>query len=170
MTDSLLSSSAVRLFGRVIEGVYLTEDIFKGGGGSGVNKVLRRQLEENKTPDKRGGAAILGAKFARIYAISFEGKFYNLPKPTVFLVSDDGSDPKGNTGMAATDIVFEGGVRCWVCDKDDVALRADVVTGTLDDILIDATLSSTSKYPITSRGQEASWRDGQMIARNRLQQ
>ena len=83
-------------------------------------------------------------------------------------------DPKNDTGLAnKSNVSFEKGIKRWKYDKDDVVLRADIVIGTLDDVLIDATLSPTSKYPITSRAatpQEASWRDGQMIARNRLRE
>ena len=166
--DSLLSSSGIRMFGRVIEGVTLDPNVITASGAMGANRLLIEQLLQDATdPDKR-------VRLARIYAISFEGKFYNLPKPTIFIVHTGGMDPQNNTGVAATtELKFETDVKCWHYDKDDVSLRADIITGTLEDILLDATLSPTSKYPIISRAgtpQEASWRDGQMIQRNRLQQ
>ncbi len=159
MADQAFSPSTVRLFGRVVEGVDPKDNLLSK---SSVNKRLRQQIEESK---KGPGA---GLRFALIYAFTFEGSFHNLPKPTIFLVDGVGEEPAGNLGMAATEVQLDKGIRCWVCDKDDISLRADVITGTLEDILIDATLLPTSKYPITPRGQEASWRDGQMIARNRL--
>ena len=155
--DSLFST--VRLFGRKIDGVTL-DSIKLKASLSGGNKQLLDQL----TPD---------IVLARIYAFSFEGQFHTLPKPMLFLVHGDGVDAQTDTGLANISLVtFDTGIMCWKYDKDDVTLRADVVIGTLDDILIDATLSPTSKYPIISRAgtsQEASWRDGQLIARNRLQ-
>ena len=39
----------------------------------------------------------------------------------------------------------------WEYDKDDLSLRLDSFSGTLDDILIEATLSSTSRSGIVSR-------------------
>jgi hypothetical protein len=155
MTNGLLSASVVRLFGRGIEGAPLKANELKKS--LSANKQLVASLQDPIV-------------LARIYAFSFEGQFYTLPKPMIFLVHGNGDDPMTDTGLANTsNIDFEAGIKRWNCDKDDVMLRADVVIGTLDDVLIDATLSPTSKYPITSRGQEASWRDGQMIARNRLQ-
>ena len=110
---------------------------------------------------------------ARIYAFSFEGQLHTLPKPMLFLVHGDGADPMTDTGLAnISNLQFENGIERWNYDKDDVMLRADVVIGTLDDVLIDATFSPSPKYPIISRAatpQEASWRDGQMIARTRFQ-
>ena len=162
LVGDLLTSSTVRLFGRTIGGIdFRKSELVK----SLTNKQLINELE-NLPPDTE-------LKLARIYAFSFEGQFYTLPKPTVFLVAGKGVDPKTDTGLANKALLdFEDGIKVWKSDKDDVALRADIVQGTLDDVLIDATLSPTSKYPIISRGgtpQEASWRDGQMIARNRLQ-
>jgi hypothetical protein len=155
----LFSSSVVRLFGRLIDGVALYPDKLKASL-SGGNKQFREEL----TPD---------TKLARIYAFSFEGQFNTLPKPMLFFVHGEGVEAQTDTGLANVSLVtFDSGIMCWKRDKDDFTLRAEIVLGTLDDILIDATLSPTSKYPIISRAgtsQEASWRDGQMIARNRLQ-
>ena len=160
MSDDLFSASVVRLFGRTIDAVKLTvQDLKKS---LSTNKQLVAGLKD-KDP----------LVLARIYAFSFEGQFHTLPKPMLFLVHDDGADPMADTGIANTkNLQFEKGIKRWNYDKDDVRLRADIVIGTLDDVLIDATLSPTPKYPIISRAatpQEASWRDGQMIARNRFQ-
>ena len=158
--DGLLDASVVRLFGRVIKGITFT----KGELAASTSGAYKRVIEHLKDP----------LSLARIYAFSFEGQFYTLPKPTLFLVEDQGEDPTKDTGLAnKSNLEFEEGIMRWKIDKDDVVLRADVVIGTMDDVLIDATLSPTSKYPITSRAatpQEASWRDGQMIARNRLRE
>lgn len=177
MTDNLLSSSTVRMFGRVIQGVEVTGDISKESSGS-VNQLLLKRLEESKGAGKDKTLDPNRPRFARIYAISFEGSFYNLPKPTVFLVRGEGSPVEGNTGMVATDLKFEKGIQCWACDKDDVSLRADVITGTLEEILIDATLSASSRYALASRADLAARADvasradltsrADLIARNRL--
>jgi hypothetical protein len=158
MSNGLLSASVVRLFGRKIDGVKLTAADLKKS--LSANKQLVAELKDPLV-------------LARIYAFSFEGQFHTLPKPMLFLVQGDGADPMVDTGLAnIRNLQFEKGIVRWNYDKDDVMLRADIVIGTLDDVLIDATLSPTPKYPIISRAatpQEASWRDGQMIARTRLQ-
>jgi hypothetical protein len=166
MHENLLTPSNVILYGRVVQGLLL--DPAGLSPRRGWNDFLKRQLEgEGKD-----------AKFARIYAISFEGSFYNLPKPMIFLVHGDGAPIRGagvsvlladapkerptadDSGMAGRDFDFEASetgsgpghdLRYWEYDKDDVSLRLDVVSGSLDEILVDATLSATSKYAITSR-------------------
>ena len=157
MSNGLLSASVVRLFGRKIDGVKLTAKELKKS--LSANKQLVAELEDPLV-------------LARIYAFSFEGQFHTLPKPMLFLVHGDGADPMADTGLAnIRNLQFEKGIERWNYDKDDVMLRADIVIGTLDDVLIDATLSPTPKYPIISRAatpQEASWRDGQMISRTRF--
>ena len=48
----------------------------------GDNNFLERQLRAE------------GARLARIYAFSYEGHYYDLPKPALFLVHGPGSDPE----------------------------------------------------------------------------
>lgn len=136
MVDTLVSQTGIRMFGRVVEGVGMVPENLPTEGGP--------VLAEMKKPL---------AKFARIYAISFEGKFYNLPKTAIFLVHGDGQDAATATGMAATEIKFESGVKTWEYEKDAISLRADIITGTLEEILLDATLSATSKYALASRAE-----------------
>ena len=166
-SDRLASGSAVRLFGRLIEGV--TIDSKKLAASiSGGTKLLSNQPNGD-------------VHLARIYAFSFEGQFHTLPRPTLFLVQGVGADAKTDTGLAEiSNVCFEAGIMVWLSDTDDVVLRGDIVIGTIDDVLIDATLSSASKYPIISRGEMAARGEaiargemisrGEMIARNRLQQ
>ncbi len=160
MSDGLLTGSVVRLFGRKIDGVPVTKNGLKKAT---TNKRLHDAL----------GKLQGDLRLARIYAFSFEGQFHTLPKPTIFLVDDGSQDTGKDTGLASKgNVTLEKDIEVWTYDKDDVMLRADIVIGTVDDVLIDATLSPTAKYPIISRAgtpQEASWRDGQMIQRNRLQ-
>src|SRR5688572_26843899 len=53
-----------------------------------IERALRRGETENKTPI-----------FARIYSFSYEGHYYNLPRPLLFLVYGAGNyiDPKSQT-------------------------------------------------------------------------
>jgi hypothetical protein len=89
------------LFGRVFP---LQVDQANLPAALGANHFLRNQLAAN------GGVAANQAQFARIYAISYEGTFYNLPKPAVYLVHGPGAPVRGAgktrpTGVAA---VIEG--------------------------------------------------------------
>jgi hypothetical protein len=167
MHENLLSPSNVTLFGRVVLG--LTFNPASLPQRRGWNEFLGNQFRGGHGEDVR---------FARIYAISFEGSFYNLPKPMIYLVHGEGTQIRGagvsvlvgdpradrpttdDSGMAGRDFAFEASdtgdgpghdLRYWEYDKDDITLRLDVVSGSLEDILIDATLSATSKYAITSR-------------------
>jgi hypothetical protein len=155
MAEHLLSPSQVRLFGREFGDLQLNPGgLAVPAAPLGANSHLRKQL------------LAAGARLARIYAISYEGTFYNLPKPAIFLVHGAGAPIQGagtaapgpisqpvtdDSGMAARDFTFESDVVYWEYDKEDISLRLDVVAGRLEEILIDAALSPTSRYAITSR-------------------
>jgi hypothetical protein len=126
-----------------------------GPGDLGANTFLRHQLTAPK------------AQFARIYAFSYEGTFYNLPKPAVFLVHGPGSQIRGaglpnrgnnddqpvasDSGLPARDFEFEWDMLKWEYDKGDFSLRCDIVSGTFEEILLDAALSMTARDALTSR-------------------
>jgi hypothetical protein len=166
MSETLLTQSAVKMYGRVLKGVKL-EALAPGDSSDlGFNKFLKHQLVDQKF---EGKIAVDPATLARIYAFSFEGAFYNLPRPAIFLVhglgkpiigsgtyDESGGINAGNpvmdhSGIPAREFVFETDVRYWEYDKDDLSLRLDSFSGTLEDILIEAALSSTSRSGILSR-------------------
>ncbi len=163
MEENLLSPSNLILFGRVFP---LTYDPASIPVTKSHNNHLQQQL---KQPD---------AKFARIYAMSYEGHFYNLPRPTIFLVHGDGEEIRGSglanrggganvrptttdSGLVAREFDFEYGgavgpndspsLRYWEYDKDDISLRLDITTGHLSEILIDATIAPDLDDGIASR-------------------
>ncbi len=97
MQENLLSPTNINLFGRVFP---LQVDQANLPAALGANHFLRNQLAEN------GGNVANQAQFARIYAISYEGTFYNLPKPAIYLVHGPGRAVRGagkrrHTGAAA---------------------------------------------------------------------
>src|SRR5262245_16405820 len=158
MAETLLTQSAVKMYGRVLKGVKLEPLVAGDFSELGFNKFLKQQLLA--TPDTKENPP----KLARIYAFSFEGAFYNLPRPAIFLVHGDGAPIKGqgtyddgkgpvmdDSGIPAREFVFETDVRYWEYDKDDLSLRLDSFSGTLEDILVEAALSSTSRSGILSR-------------------
>jgi hypothetical protein len=181
MAETLLSQSAVKMFGRVLEGVEIRPTVAAGAPGLGFNLFLKRQLA--------GGSESV-PMFARIYAFSFEGAFYNLPRPAIFVVHGPGDairgagtydydDKKGkgpastdDSGIPAREFVFESDIRYWEYDKDDLSLRLDSFSGTLDDILIEASLSSTSRSGLVARSgmaaRSGAAADGDETMRHRL--
>ncbi len=124
MSETLMTPSSIRLFGRIVDG--LTLDPKKIGGALGANKLLHQQLS---APD---------AALARIYGFSFEGHQYDLPKPALFLVHGKGKPvPKSGEG-ADTATKTPDGLRVWEYDKADFSLRLDVTSGSLEQILLEA--------------------------------
>ena len=75
MQENLLSSTNIMLFGRVFP-LAVAPGL---PAGSGANNFLLNQLADP------------AATFARIYAISYEGSLYNLPKPAIYLVHGAGT-------------------------------------------------------------------------------
>jgi hypothetical protein len=190
MPETLLTQSAVKMYGRVLQDVTL---VSAGAASSpsppslsppslstnsttgpapytypaalGYDLFLRNQLVDPSNNVQRAPEV----RLAKIYAFSFEGAFYNLPRPAIFLVHgpgraivgagtyDAGGGPNaGNTvmndsGIPAREFIFETDVVYWEYDKDDLSLRLDSFSGTLEDILIEAALSSTSRSGIVSR-------------------
>jgi hypothetical protein len=103
MPESLMSPSSIKLFGRIVQGIKI--DAAPDAPGLGANNFLLHQLS-TKTPPN----------LARIYAFSFEGAFYEIPKPPIFVVHGEGT-PVGSwdvpstldqTGVAGRDWDFSG--------------------------------------------------------------
>lgn len=111
-----------------------------GRRGLGRNNQLDAQLDDD-------------ACFARIYGFSYEGTYYELPNPTLFLVhgegesATDGNSP-GNlesrapndpsqSGVAAADFQIADDIMVWAYDKADYTIRMDVATGMFEQVLLD---------------------------------
>jgi len=108
----------------------------------GPNRDLENQLAD------------AGACFARIYGFSYEGVYYDLPRPALFLVHGTGvpvteafpgvgtpararapGEPS-LTGVAAADFQFVDDLLVWSYDKFDYTIRLDVETGMFEDVLL----------------------------------
>jgi hypothetical protein len=91
--------------------------------------------------------------FARIYGFTYEGAYYELPRPALFLVHGEGIpatefQPRGRphparalgspslTGLAAADFQFADDLRVWSYDKADYTIRMDVESGMFEDVLL----------------------------------
>jgi len=138
---------------------YLGESTPGAVNRGGTNRFLERQIS--------------GASFARIYGFSFEGTYYDLPRPTLFLVHGAGElvseeigrfaaarspSPSSLTGLAAADFDFADGLRVWSYDKADYTIRMDVETGMFEDVLLAAMLGGSGGFDsagMNARGMNA---------------
>jgi hypothetical protein len=120
---SLLATSAIVMYGRKVDGVQLTAPTSGGPG----NDLLFKQLSAS------------GAALAWIFAFSYEGHYYDLPKPAIFLVHGNGTNVNDGVpaGVAGSAVTMGPDVRVWTYDKNDLSIRLDVETGTLADILLE---------------------------------
>jgi hypothetical protein len=166
MAETLLSISTVLLYGRIVTDLSINhtrssttpipDDVDSSNlPRLGRNNFLDHQLsaDQNK-PDKK-------PYVARIYGFSFEGHYYDLPKPSLFVVHGKGTLAEGpvpgissveqrysrapgsaeRTGMGSQAGSFAGDIYAWSYDKGDFSVRLDPSTGTLEQILLDAELS-----------------------------
>ena len=145
MSESLLSFSEVLIYGRVLEDLEYKRIPSKARGD---NKHLDQQFGVAK--DTKGKK---GPRFAKIYGFAFEGTYYDLPEPVIFLVHDEGDEvakpnvpadnasraPKepGIGGVAAADYQMADDIRVWRYDKADQTMRMDVMTGQFEQVLLD---------------------------------
>lgn len=140
MSESLARASTILLFGRVVEDLQV-------GIPSGAASSARRATKSTSLEHQGANHALAdqiaaeGSRFARIYAFAFEGGYYELARPVLYLVHG-GGDEVGTTietnGIAATPDKFASDLRVWAYDKADISVRLDVDTGAFEQILIDA--------------------------------
>lgn len=169
MPENLLSPSGIKLFGRKFDA--FGTDAANLPTAFGANHFLRDQLAD------------ANAKFARIYGFSYEGAYYNLSRPAIFLVHGDGtpafppvpSTPGTGTappaaqpphsqmargpsatdqsGTAKKDWEFASDIYMWDYDKGDFSLRLDVTAGTFEDILLEAEIETQLQISGAARVQ-----------------
>jgi hypothetical protein len=160
MPEDLRTPTNIKLYGRVMIDLAITAQPTPPPG-LGSNKFLAQQLTA------AGGAPTL----ARIYGFSYEGHYYDLPKPAIFLVhgvgtaagptppelAHQGKDGKfsgkavgrgsvapGNadeSGVAAKSWDFSEDMVFWEYDKSDFSIRFDIETGPFEQILLEAAIS-----------------------------
>lgn len=154
--ESILSPDLIKLYGRPIAELQLNVGDPPDVGGPanvhslGDNRSLRRQFNDP------------AAGFARIYGFSFEGHYYDLPKPIIMLVHGPGEQvtkpppvvapPVGpgldgptvdQAGEAAREWEFSADLVYWEYEKTDLSMRFDVESGTLEQILLEAGVTGT---------------------------
>ena len=164
MAESLLSPSNILLYGRELMDLRLIEPPPPPSGlppnnepppdGSQLDDIKpdppdgepATTLPPPPPPPRLGGNNFLqaqlaspGARLARIYAFSYEGHYYDLGTPAIFLVHGPGRDPEAfrpalfvpgarfsrapadadRTGVANTPSSFSEDIRVWSYDKGD---------------------------------------------------
>ncbi|WP_299949154.1 hypothetical protein [uncultured Ruegeria sp.] len=120
--------------------------------GRGVNNFIGDQL---------GG----DARLARIYGFAYDGTYYEMPEPTIFLVHGHGESATGGnlpygfkldkagedttqqtarapmnpsvSGVAAADYQIASDIRVWNYDQADYTLRMDIAAGQIEEVLLD---------------------------------
>jgi hypothetical protein len=155
--ETLLSQSTIWLFGRELSDLILSTSVY------GQLPTTHRQAERQETPVRAGDNNFLlrqlanpDARLARIYAFAYEGSFYDLARPTIFVVHGEGLDPEGasfdenpalgslsrmpadpgRTGLASLVGSFSRNMLAWAYDRADFTVRLDIETGTFDTVLL----------------------------------
>ncbi len=149
-----------------------------------IERTLRRQTPEKGEDGKDRSSA---GSFARIYSFSYEGHYYKLPRPLLFLVNGKGErleekdgDPgalKFNTkltGVEARDWRFSNDLRVWAVDKKDLAVCLDVEVANYEQLLLDSMIafeedmatrgSATARGSASARGSPPSTGFSQMVS------
>lgn len=184
MPETLLSPSTVLLYGRELVDIQFNyQDPRPGQGGNPApgapNAPPLRESGNNFLEQQllHGQGVPAAARLARIYGFSFEGYYYDLARPAIFLVHGPGDDPEPRmqpagpppppqfanpersptgphgadfTGTANQDYSFAEDMRVWPYDKDDFSIRLDMVTGPFEQILLDAELVADDVLSSTS--------------------
>ncbi len=137
--ETLLACSTVRLFGRPFEGLVLHP------------AKLGRQIATERKPG-----------LARIYGFSWQGNYFKLSAPAVYLVYgpgkvvEPGTDRAeiGATGVEFKDEFFSVGVLMWAAYDVDFAVRIDITAGWLSEILIAPEASDASNMTGVGDGSD----------------
>lgn len=134
--EGLFGSGGVRLFGRAFTGLVLGDLGLNPASNNPLQMMLAQRAND---PESR-------PRLARIYGFSYLGNYFKLAEPLVFLVFGDGVDiksgypdpenPLDKLGIEAKGMDFADGVRMWLADQSDVAVRVDITIGWLSDILL----------------------------------
>lgn len=113
-------------------------------------------------------------KFSRIYGFSYEGVYYDLARPVLFLVHGEGypaSELTGNKpnrarapgdpsliGTGTTDFQYAEDIMVWSYDQADYTIRMDVQSGMFEQVLLDAVLGGSPSADVSgmnARGMNA---------------
>ena len=125
--------------------------------------------------------------FARVYSFSYEGHYYTLPRPVLFLLTGAGHNPQDAataaggvfpfrtkfSGVGARDWTFSEDIKVWAVDRKDLAVCLDMEVANYQELLLNPSMASgrgaASRGDMTSRGDMSSRGDmtsrGDMVGR-----
>ncbi len=124
-----------------------------------------KQLEDQLTSD--------GAGFARIYGFSYEGAYWELVAPVLFLVHGPGDELTPNaippdfsvsraphspsySGVGAAIFQFADDMRVWSYDKADYTIRMDILSGRFEQVLLEMYYGDEDGSPMIVSGGRVS--------------
>ncbi len=160
MPETLLSESNILLYGRVLTDL----TVRRAGAGETEEEIHRPTVDPRPSvnPFLTPQLENLDSQLARIYGFSYQGHYYDLAKPVIFLVQGDGVDPQlprpaedrvsrapaeaDRTGVAATSATFSEDMQMWSYDKSDFSIRLDVESGPFEQILLEASSNPRGSY------------------------
>lgn len=135
--ETILAPTMIRMFGRLFGALTLDPTSLKVVATGSAPTPFTNPLTDKLAAELKPG-------LARIFGFSYEGHYYKLPDPRVFLVHGDGTPVEagsaaavelGDLGIEFHEQFFSAGVRMWAYDKLDMSLRIDITSGWLEDIL-----------------------------------
>jgi hypothetical protein len=169
MSETLLSPSNILLFGREVKDLAILHPHDHNpfvDNRKTANNLLSAQIKHGEGDDD------VKSRFARIYSFSYEGTYFDLPRPMLFLVHGEGklvtrpppaaaANPHQSrapaqpsvSGVAAADFEFADGLMVWSYDKADYTIRMDVETGMFEQVLLDACFGDGWDGPFVSGGR-----------------
>ncbi len=119
-----------------------------------LEATLRRKMASNRKVYGKGKENLrepdLLPNLARIYSFTYEGHYYKMPRPLVYVVWGEGEDTdshKGksgassfmvrDTGLASKGFQFAKDIRVWKVDRLDLSMVVDIEVGKFENILLE---------------------------------
>ncbi len=113
------------------------------------NQLFNKKRERGgKNNFLEGQIDLDDASFAKIYGFSYEGRYFDLERPAIFLVHGEGEDltdenprafsPPGpsDSGLGAAEFQFARDMKYWEYDKADFTVRMDMFAGMFEEVLL----------------------------------
>jgi hypothetical protein len=170
--EGLFAPATVRLFGRRFDGLEIKDLGLNPASNNPLVLSLLKRTELDKSK-----------QLARIYGFSYQGNYYKMSTPAVFLVYGEGEEvvagyqdaiTLSKMGVEFKDAVFSKEVRVWPADQLDVAVRIDITIGWLSDVLLadevnpdnNMTGGMSSRSDLVGRDGNLVGRDGNLVGRD----
>ena len=124
--EQLLSPFNVTLYGKPVKGIHLEADKF----GQQIKQLLERTRQLSQQSSKQ---PLL--RLGNIYGYLYENQYHPLPRPTAFLVIDEGESCKSDEFPEK--YKHWKNYNKWVSDPMDPSIRFEFDTGTLEELLLE---------------------------------